>query len=142
MFRQRQIIEQLAVPIFRLRIEHLRRTGVSVFADILAGEKTINQVGDEQELVRIRGNALTLMSIELKQGIELEKLNTGPPKHPCARPAHEDFFHHALRSLIAIANRQLNQLAARIDQTVIDAPTIDTNALNFSSQLLSARRGF
>ena len=82
------------------------------------------------------------MRKKLEQGIELEKLNAGAFKNLCARHAREELLHHAFGPAIAIADGQFDQLAIRVYQAIIDAPAINSKALNFSSEFARARGGF
>jgi hypothetical protein len=81
---------------------------------------------------------LANVCIELEQGIERHELNAGAFKNLFTRHAREDLLHYALRPFIAITDRQFDELASRIDQSIIDAPAIDANALKVPAELASA----
>src|SRR5581483_3208420 len=79
---------------------------------------------------------------QLKQCIDLQKLKAGVLEDFLTRHGREHFLHHALGSSVAITDRPFDWIAFRIDKRVIYAPTIDTDALNFSTKVARARRGF
>src|SRR5947208_15656476 len=81
------------------------------------------------------------MRKKLGQRIELEKLNAGPCKNLCARHAGEELLHHAFGPAVPIADGQFDQIAIRVYQAIIDAPAINSNTPNFSSEFASARGG-
>src|SRR5262245_48399618 len=81
------------------------------------------------------------MRPELKQRIERQKLNPGAEENFFARNLREDLFHYTLGSFVAVTDWQLDQLALRIDQSVIDAPTIDSDASNCPIEFARTGRG-
>src|SRR4249919_337316 len=91
--------------------------------------------------MRLRRNALATMREKLEQCIERQELNAGAFEDFLTRPLRKHLLHHALRSLIAITNRRLDEIAGRVEQSVVHSPTINAHAANLSSEFTGASRG-
>src|SRR2546425_7942256 len=75
------------------------------------------------------------MGVELEQRIEAHELNAGALENLFARDAPEDLLHHSLRSFVPVANWKFEEFACSVNQSIINAPAIDSNALNWPSEL-------
>src|SRR5262245_22760525 len=118
------------VPHARARVEHLGGRGVRILSSCSAGKKKVDQIGNQQEPICLWRDALVCMGPKLKQCIERQELSPGAAKNLFARNVREDLFPDALGSLVAITDWQLDQVALCIDQSVINSPAINANALN------------
>src|SRR2546425_838085 len=70
------------------------------------------------------------MGVKLKQGVEVEELNACALIDLFARHAREDLRHRLLRPLVPIADRVLNRLSFDVNQSVVNAPAINSNAFD------------
>src|SRR5437016_674770 len=68
------------------------------------------------------------MRVQLKQSVEDEELNSRPVEYLFARDPLKNFFHRTLRSFVAVTDRILAEPSFGIDQSIVGAPAIDTNA--------------
>src|SRR5262245_11719044 len=81
------------------------------------------------------------MSVKLKQRIERQELNPGAEENLFTRNLREDIFHCAPGSLVAITDWQLDKFAFRVDQSVVDAPAIRADALDWPVEFARTSRG-
>jgi hypothetical protein len=116
-----------------LRSDQLRRGRVRIFADGPSAKKEIYQVGNLQQPRRVGDAGLRVRS-QLKQSIHFQQLNAGVLVNLCARHNFKDLFDASLRPAIAVTNRLLNQVSRRINQSVIDAPAINTDTPDWSAK--------
>src|SRR5205807_2687914 len=134
-FWQSQKIDHLKVPSAGSRIHHLCGSCVRVLADGLASKKEIDQVRNQQQLPHDHGNSFLCMGVDLKQRIECQKLNAGALENLFARNVREDLLHHSLRSFVPVGNWKFEEFAFSVNQSIINAPAIDSDALNWPSEL-------
>src|SRR5215510_4666254 len=74
------------------------------------------------------------MGEELKDRVEVQKLNACEGEDFIARHSLEDLLHNVRGSLIAVTDRVFNQISIRVNQSVINAPTVHADALDRSSE--------
>src|SRR6266567_4022943 len=74
------------------------------------------------------------MSIKLKQSVEAKELDASALIHLFTRYLSKDLLHRPLRSLIAIADRILNQVSLSVNQSIINAPAINSNAFDWQAK--------
>src|SRR6266536_92068 len=74
------------------------------------------------------------MGIKLKQSVEAKELDASALIDLFARQAREDLLHRALRALIAIADRILNQPSFGVNQSIINAPAINSYAFDWPAK--------
>src|SRR3989442_10814072 len=95
----------------------------------------MNQIGNQEQARRVCRKAGLHMRVQLKQGVEDEELNARPVEYLFARDPLKYFFHRTLRSFVAVTDRILAELSFGIDQSIVGAPAIDTDARDGPSQL-------
>src|SRR5262245_66576328 len=74
------------------------------------------------------------MGEELKDRVEVQKLNPCEGEDFIARHSFEDLLHNVRGSLVAVTDRVFNQISIRVNQSVINAPTVHADALESSSE--------
>src|SRR5438105_9153830 len=62
------------------------------------------------------------------------ELNAGALENIFARDLREDLLHHSLRPFVPVTNWEFAQFALSVNQSIINAPAIDSNALNWPSE--------
>src|SRR5438034_687821 len=130
-----QKIDHLTVPSACSRIHHLGGSCVRVLTDGLASKKEVDQVRNQQQLPRVRGNSFLCMGVELEQRIEAHELNAAAVENLFARDARKDLLHHPLGSFVPVANWKFEKFAFSVNQSIINAPAIDSEALDWPSEL-------
>src|SRR5205809_4465875 len=119
-----QKIDHLTVPSACSRIHHLGGSCVRVLTDGLASKKEVDQVRNQQQLPRVRGNSFLCMGVELEQRIEAHELNAAAVENLFARDARKDLLHHPLGSFVPVANWKSDKFALSANQPIITPPAI------------------
>src|SRR2546429_9462984 len=83
-----------------------------------------DQVRNQQQLPRVRGNSFLCMGVELEQRIEAHELNAAAVENLFARDARKDLLHHPLGSFVPVANWKFEKFAFSVNQSIINAPAI------------------
>src|SRR5947207_7872648 len=128
-----QKIDHLTVPSACSRIHHLGGSCVRVLTNGLASKKEVDQVRNQQQLPRVRGNSFLCMGVELEQRIEAHELNAAAVENLFARDARKDLLHHPLGSFVPVANWKFEKFAFSVNQSIINAPAIASEALHWPS---------
>ena len=77
------------------------------------------------------------MCVQLKQSIERHQLEPGAHEQLLLRDARKNLVHHPLRARVAITDRVFEEFSSGVDETVINSPTRNPDALNASAQFLT-----
>ncbi len=111
--------------------EHLARTGVGVFVDLLAGEEVMKEVRHEkQRLGRVQQRRMVApQRYQLEERVKPHELDAGPAEQLFARHPGERRFHDPLGVRIAVATGIAQQNAASAEQGEIDAPSIHADRI-------------
>ena len=122
--------EHLGCPCSLARVVALRSGGVGIFADLLAREPEVEQVGHGEKGARHveLGGARETLCQKLIERVEFHKLNAGAVEYRFARDALKGFAEHALRARVPITIGVAEQVVVRVEQAVIDPPCVATHA--------------
>ena len=128
--RQAEFRDQRRRPRAALRVDHLCRGRDGVLGRQTAGEPVVQQIGNRDE--RGRGpqkvRRRSLRRIELKQGIEVQKLNAGGRVDAFGRDLPEHLRRRIVAARIAIVIRVLEQLALLAQKREVASPGIEADA--------------
>src|SRR5262249_35083990 len=134
-------IDYLAIPRPAHGVYELGRSCIRVFDRHLPREKKIHEVGYQQQSDWACIKTFGLVREELKQSVERQELNSGAREDLAAVDQLKDRFHRSGGSFVSIAYRRLDDFAFGVQQAVVDAPTINRDALNDPSQAACSSRG-
>ena len=116
--------EQLGVPLARVHVEQPGGRGVRALADGPAGERPGDQVGDQQQLLRLGQPAL---GRQLVDRVERQELQPGAAVELVGTDAGVHRLDPGCRPPVAVAPRQVEQLATA-QQPVVDRPRVHADA--------------
>ena len=88
----------------------------------------------------LRGQPISSVGRELKERVELEKLDAGAREDLVTPDARENLGHKACGPIVAIADRLFDELAGTVDQSIVHAPGIDTGRDELEAGRRAVRR--
>ena len=138
---QAQRVNRLPVPVLRGGvIEHGGRC-VGVFRLRFARQEEAQQVGQHQQCLRCVqcGVVLPLAAVELVDGVEVHRCNARAGKERREIDRLPD-LRHILVNRVAVRTRIGQQLTVFVEQTVINAPGIDADAVEFADICILKRQ--
>src|SRR5437867_423726 len=97
----------------------------------------MNEIGNQEQARCVLRKPGLHVRVQLKQGVEDEELNARPVEDLFTRDSLKYFLHRTLRSFVAVTDRILAEPSLGIDQSIVGAPAIDTNARDGPTHLPS-----
>ena len=117
--------KQVGVELAGFEIQHLRRGHIRHFTDHFPGQAVRQIIRYHQNFVR-PGQQVLVLFIQLVQSIEVQELDARFGVDCLFVDLLRHFFHRIFRAFVPVTDRQLQQLAVRSDQAVVDSPRIDS----------------
>ena len=133
LFGQAQRLDGLPVPVLRGGVIEHGGGGLGVFGLFLARQEKAQQVRHEQQRLRVRERRiiLQLAAVELIDGVEVHRRNAGAGKE-CREVDRLPHGLHIRVDRVAVRPGIGQQLVVFVEQTIVDAPGIDAEAVKLA----------
>src|SRR5262249_52876698 len=129
--RKSELVQEARRPCALPRVNELGGRRVRVLGDEAAREPVVEKIRDRRE--RIGGvddaRRVAARRVELKQRVDLKELDAGDFVDALAADALEDLLHDPLVAEVAVVIRVLEEIAALADERIVDAPSIERDAV-------------
>ncbi len=120
-----QVTGELGRPLSRAGVDQARRGGIGVLGAAFPGQPVGEQVGDQQQLGRLGQQRFRHQLEHRVERLELQPVDLVQPG------GRRD----ALGAGVAVVHGVVEQLAARVEQAVVDRPAVDADAVDLARAL-------
>src|ERR1044072_7884555 len=119
MLRQTKRFNEALIPRSGFCVDDLCRRCIRVFRDGFARQQKIDQVWNQKQSRRALGNARLSMRVELKERVEVEKLNSRARIYSRARQSRANLLDHSRSPLVAVTDGVFDDFAIRINKPIV-----------------------
>lgn len=123
-------------PVAGAGVDQLGGGGVGDLRPGPAGQPVTDQIGDHQHLPSSGELGSSVCRDQLVDGVERQILEPCRRIQLAGRQDGRDLLRHSLRTVVPVVDRIAEELAGRVEESVVDGPAVDADARE-----ASARRG-
>lgn len=133
-FGEFEVADEVAVPVAAGGVEEAGGAALAVLGDGLAGEEEGEEFGHHEHACGAveEVGAFHLLGDELEDGVEGELLHAGSRVEAVLGDAAIDLGHGFLVAGVAIGEGEVEEVAFGVDESVVDAPGVDADAVEFA----------